>query len=151
MPRAKGGAVATDTYERQRAVRERIEQVKNFARAVDEAAAAALDAAGVTIEDLDPMGSLRAALPALAGVARSHPDFDVVIAGAGARLGLRVRHVDGEVDVAVTPVITAKPPGAPPDPAAPAHPAVEGLTEVPNDAVAADLASVLWRGSAAES
>jgi hypothetical protein len=140
--------VSTDTYERQRAVRERIEQVKNFARAVDEAADAALDAAGVKIEDLDPMGSLRATLTAVAGVARAHPDFDVVIAGAGSRIGWRVRHNDGAVDVAVTPVITPKP--SQQDDDMPAPPAVEGLPEETSTHVAADLASVLWRGVAAE-
>jgi hypothetical protein len=143
----KGGAVATDTYERQRAVRERIEQVKNFARAVDEAAIAALDAAGVKFEDLDPVGSLRAALPAVAGAARNHADFDVVIAGVGSRIGLRVRHADGGVDVAVTPVITAKPSDLQADDA-PAPPVVEGLAEPPAPHVAADLASVLWQGVA---
>jgi hypothetical protein len=138
----KGGAVATDTYERQRAVRERIEQVKNFARAVDEALDAALDAAGVKIEDLDPTGSLRAALPAVAGAARLHAEFDVVIAGVGSRIGLRVRHDDGGVDVAVMPVITAMPTDSQP------APAVEGLDEPPAPHVAADLASVLWQGVA---
>jgi hypothetical protein len=143
--------VATDTYERQRAVRERIEQVKNFARAVDEAAVAALDAAGVKIEDLDPMGSIRAALPAVAGAARSHPDFDVVIAGVGSRIGLRVRHNAGEVDMAVTPVITAKPSDSETETetdTGPAATAVEGLAEPPAPHVAADLASVLWQGVA---
>jgi hypothetical protein len=133
--------VATDTYERQRAVRERIERVKNFARAVDEAAVAALDAAGVKIEDLDPMGALRAALPAVAGVARSTPDFDVVMAGVGAHIGLRVRHVDGEVDLAVMPVVAHEP--ADPPIRGGTVQAVEGLTDIPPEAVAADLARVL--------
>ena len=140
--------MGTDTYERQRAVRERIRQAKDSALALAAAAAAAATAAGQDLDAVDPDGSLRAALPGLAAVARSRPGFAVLLADAGANLGFRVSHVAGEVDVTVVPVIAVSPmgrtAGAPgPQPASEARPA-------PPDGVAAELASVLWRDAAQE-
>jgi hypothetical protein len=140
--------VGTDTYERQQAVRARIEQAKDFARAVDEAATGAAAAAGQGIDDVDPRGSLRAALPGLASIARSRPDFEVVLADAGATVGFRVGHLHGEVDIVVVPVIAVSPMGRTAGAGATAE--TSAASVAPSDGVAADLASVLWGEAAQE-
>ena len=140
--------MGTDTYERQRAVRERIRQAKDSARALAEAAAAAAAAVGQDVDGVDPHGSLRAALPGLAAVARSRPGFAVLLADAGATVGFRVSHVDGEVDVVVVPVIAVSPMGR--TAGAQVPPAASGDRPAPSDGVAAELASVLWRDAAQE-
>jgi hypothetical protein len=135
--------VGPDAYERQRAVRQRIDEVRTFVRSVDEAAESAAAASGLRMADVDPDGSLRAALPAVAGVARSRPGFDLMLAGPGASVAIRIRNEGGEIEVELlhegeSPADAGRATGA-----RPAALAEDASDPEPN--VASDLAAMLRR------
>jgi hypothetical protein len=143
--------VSIDVIERRRAVEQRLARARTVALSVEEATADIAAGAGRPIEDLDPHGSLRTALTALAGVAALRPDFDVLVALPDSPFALRVRHADEDVDIEVlqrqddevAPAIDTgtKPPSSQADPTdQPGSP--EGPAE---GHVASDLAAMLWQ------
>jgi hypothetical protein len=93
--------VSIDVIERRRAIEQRLARARTVAHSVEEATADIATSSGQPIEDLDPNGSLRAALTALAGVASLRPDFDVLLALPDAPFALRVRHTDDDVDIEI--------------------------------------------------
>lgn len=151
----------TDIFERRRAVEERLARVKGFARSLEEAAANVAAKSGVSVDDLDPHGDLRAVLPALAGAARARPGFDVMVALVDSPFALRVRHLSGDVDLELLRADGADAAGSGSQEGADpgTHPGTGPATEPgsqpgshpdgaarPADArVASDLAAVLWQ------
>ena len=93
--------MSTDVIGRRRAVEERLARARSLAQTLNEATANLAASAGQAIDDLDPDGSLRTALNALAGVAALRPAFDVIVALPGAAFALRVQHVDNDVEIEV--------------------------------------------------
>jgi hypothetical protein len=93
--------VSIDVIERRRAIEQRLARARTVAHSVEEATADIATSSGQPIEDLDPNGSLRTALTALAGVASLRPDFDVLLALPDAPFALRVRHTDDDVDIEI--------------------------------------------------
>ena len=93
--------MSTDVIGRRRAVEERLARARSLAQTLDEATANLAASASQTIDDLDPDGSLRTALSALAGVAALRPAFDVIVALPRAAFALRVQHVENDVEIEV--------------------------------------------------
>jgi hypothetical protein len=112
-------------------------------QALDGATADLADLAGRSIDELDPAGSLRTALSALAGVAALRPGFDVIVALPAASFALRVQNVDDEVEIEILqrdgPDGAAEPGAQPAEPdAQPADP--EPTAEGPADRAPGDPA-----------
>jgi hypothetical protein len=144
--------LSIDVIERRRAVEERLRRARNLTQALDQATADIAAGSGLTIDDLDPGGSLRTAVTTLAGVAALRPGFDVLVSLPDLPFSLRLRHLADDVDIALVrhagtvsdpPVLTGLPEprqlSDPPD-----------TPEPPQDAdpgghVASDLAAMLWR------
>ena len=93
--------MSIDVIERRRAIEERLARARTVAISVEKATADLATGAGRPIEDLDPSGSLRTALTALAGVAALRPKFDVLLALPDSPFAVRVRHADDDVDIEV--------------------------------------------------
>jgi hypothetical protein len=126
--------VGTDTYERQRAVRERIRQAKDRP-GPGGGRGGRRGRRRQDVDGVDPQGRCALPCPAWPRSARSRPGFAVLLADAGATVGFRVSHVDGEVDVVVVPVIAVSPMGR--TAGAQVPPAAPGTGPAPSDGVAA--------------
>lgn len=100
--------MSIDAIGRRRAVEERLQRARRLGQALDRAAAELAADCGTPIETVDPQGSLRTALSALAGIAALRPGFDVMVALPGAARALRVAHRDDDVHIAL--VGPAEPP-----------------------------------------
>jgi hypothetical protein len=142
--------VSIDVIERRRAIEQRLARARTVAISVEKATAHIAAGASRPIEDLDPSGSLRTALTALAGVAALRPKFDVLLALPDSPFAVRVRHADDDVDIEV---LLHQDEAAPEtDPAGTALSAMEadqtGQPDSPGRPgeghVASDLAAVLW-------
>jgi hypothetical protein len=145
--------VSIDVIERRRAVEQRLARARTVALSVDEATADIAAGAGRPIEELDPSGSLRTALTALAGVAALRLDFDVLVALPDSPFALRVRHADDDVDIdvlqrqddeaALVMVAAQKVSSATENPAPTDQP--DGPQPPGGGHVASDLAAMLWQ------
>jgi len=155
--------LSIDVIERRRAVEERLRRARNLSHALDQATADITSSSGLTIEDLDPDGSLRTAVTTLAGVAALRPGFDVLVSLPNLPFVLRLRHLADDVDIALIRIETdgSDPaPGFPPVLPEPRKlsepPEPSALSESPDSPepsenadpeghVASDLAAMLWR------
>jgi hypothetical protein len=150
--------LSIDVIERRRAVEERLRRARNLTQALDQATADLASNSGLTLDALDPEGSLRTAVTTLAGVAALRPGFDVLVSLPDLPFALRLRHLADDVDIAlVRQDTTATDPTTPgPAPAITPAPSAAGLpeprgSEAPESAedagghVASDLAAMLWR------
>jgi hypothetical protein len=163
--------VTTDVIGRRRAVEQRLARARTLAQSLDEATADLAATAGQPLDVLDPDGSLRTALTALAGAAALRPHFDVIVALPGASFALRVQHINEEIEIEV---LQRDGPDEEPEPAAEPAPEPAAEPEVPSpraeekpvdrnrsverpqrtapDAepahVASDLAAMLWQNVA---
>lgn len=142
--------MSIDLIERRRAVEARLARARNLASTLDTAAAEVAAKHGMPIETLDPDGSLRTALQALAGVAALRPNFDVLVSLPDSTNALRVRHLDDNVDISlVQHSPTAGQPVA--DTAGAAGTDGDSGVRVSTglmtdgDVVASDLAAMLWQ------
>lgn len=157
--------MSIDVIERRRVVEERLRRARNLAQALDQATADFASGSGLSIEDLDPEGSLRTAIIALAGVAALRPGFDILVSLPDSPFALRLRHQADDVNIALvrvetTAVEVSAVPGLPEprelsDPPATPEAATASETEATADAedataedeghVAFDLAAMLWQ------
>jgi hypothetical protein len=150
-----------DVIERRRAVEERLRRARNLSHALDQATADITSSSGLTIDDLDPDGSLRTAVTTLAGVAALRPGFDILVSLPNVPFVLRLRHLADDVDIALIRNETNGSDPASGFPAVPGIPAAPGLSEPrklseppdspeppenadPEGHVASDLAAMLW-------
>ena len=154
--------MTTDVIGRRRAVEQRLARARTLAQSLDEATAELAATAGQPLDVLDPDGSLRTALTALAGAAALRPHFDVIVALPGASFALRVQHVNDEIEIEVLqrdgPDEEPEPVAEPPVPAARTEKPVDRNRSVerpgpdsPDSApghVASDLAAMLWQNVA---
>jgi hypothetical protein len=143
----------SDLIGRRAAVEQRLQLVQTLALTLNEKTAILADASGLSIEELDPEGSLRAALTAVAGVAARRPHFDVIVTLPDAPFALRIQNLDDEVSAEVVvprdgPYESAPAPEPAPRPSAWGAPAGNQPGSVQ---VASDLAALLWQGVADES
>ena len=148
--------MSADVIGRRRAVEQRLARARTLAHSLEEATDALAVSSGQPIDQLDPDGSLRTALTALAGVAALRPSFDVMVALPGALFALRVLHTDGgDVEIEVLQRDGPEDTAGPPQPAQP-QPAPARLDVVPQSAdsagsassetdMVADLAAMLWQ------
>lgn len=152
--------MSIDVIERRRAVEERLRRARNLTQALDQATADLASSSGLTLDDLDPEGSLRTAVTTLAGVAALRPGFDVLVSLPDLPFALRLRHLADDVDIALvrqdaTATVPTTPEPAPAASPAPV-PSTAGLpeprgSEAPESVedaeghVASDLAAMLWR------
>ena len=111
--------MSIDVIERRRVVEERLRRARNLAQALDQATTDFASGSGISIDDLDPEGSLRTAVIALAGVAALRPGFDVLVALPDSPFALRLRHQADDVNIALVRVETTASDG----------PAISGLPE----------------------
>jgi hypothetical protein len=152
--------VSIDVIERRRAVEQRLARARTVALSVEEATADIAAGAGRPIEDLDPHGSLRTALTALAGVAALRPEFDVLVALPDSPFALRVRYADEDVDIEVLQRQDDEPAASPAPAQTDQADGVDpidgvdqaGAADQPGDSdgpgeghVASDLAAMLWQ------
>ena len=156
--------MSIDVIERRRAVEERLRRARNLTQALDQATADLASSSGLTLDDLDPEGSLRTAVTTLAGVAALRPGFDVLVSLPDLPFALRLRHLADDVDIALVrqdttatdptppvpaPAVNPAPAPAPPPTAAglpePRGSEVLETTEDTEGHVASDLAAMLWR------
>jgi hypothetical protein len=127
--------VSVDVIGRRRAVEQRLARARSLAQALDKAAAGLAETSGQSIEVLDPDGSLRTALSALAGIAALRPHFDIMVALPGAAFALRVQHVNDDVEIEI---LQRDGPGEPPAPADQPKP---GTRTLPAQAPSAQVSS----------
>lgn len=141
--------MSIDLIERRRAVEARLARARNLAQTLDQAAAEVATKHGMPIETLDPDGSLRTALQALAGVAALRPNFDVLVSLPESTNALRVRHLDDNVDISLVQHSPAA--GQPVGEAAGGGTETDSGVRVSTglmtdgDVVASDLAAMLWQ------
>jgi hypothetical protein len=156
--------VTTDVIGRRRAVEQRLARARTLAQSLDEATADLAATAGQPLDVLDPDGSLRTALTALAGAAALRPHFDVIVALPGASFALRVQHVNDEIEIEVLqrdgPDEEPEPPAVEPQLPSPRpeekpvdrNRSVERPDPASPDStpghVASDLAAMLWQNVA---
>jgi hypothetical protein len=151
--------LSIDVIERRRAVEERLRRARNLSQALDQATADVVESSGLTIDDLDPEGSLRTAVTTLAGVAALRPGFEVLVSLPALPFALRLRHLADDVDITLVQheISSSDPPESAETPEIPAP---RGFSEAPEASatadpappenaeaeghVASDLAAMLW-------
>jgi len=143
----------SDLIGRRAAVEQRLHLAQSIALTLTEQTAILAEVSGLSVEELDPEGSLRAALTALAAVAARRPAFDVIVTLPEAPVALRIQNLNGAVsaDVVVPrdgPYSAASAPAALPQPAEwPSLTSGSNRSEPDGSVqVASDLAALLWQG-----
>lgn len=134
--------MSIDAFERRQAVEARLLKTRKLAQALEQAATDLATRNGMPIETLDPVGSLRTSMSALAGVAAKRPGFDVLVSLPDSPHSLRVRNHEEDVHISLeTRTASTTVPVAGTAPAA-----VVGADLLEGaDVVASDLAAMLWQ------
>jgi hypothetical protein len=132
--------LSIDAFERRQAVEARLLKTRKLAQALEQAATELAARNGMPIETLDPVGSLRTSMSALAGVAAKRPGFDVLVSLPDSPHSLRVRNQDEDVHITLETRTAAEAPAETAPAAVVGADLLEGA-----DVVASDLAAMLWQ------
>jgi hypothetical protein len=119
--------MSSDLIGRRRAVQERLERARTLELSLKENTEILAESTGMSIEELDFDGSLRAALSAMTSLAARRSQFDVIVTIPDAPFAVRIRHINDAVSAEVvvhrdgpydtTPALAAASAAAAPAPA----------------------------------